>query len=101
MRLSPPISAITSKENRMSPGSLLYVGHLAKKFAALALTVEPMYPSFEDEGTRKHFVPGPGIQQVEELAKELKSALHKLLKEKPVLPEIDVDVVNESLGWLR
>lgn len=84
----------------MSPGSLLYVGHLAKKFAAVALTAEPMYPSFEDEANQEHFVPSPGVQEVEALAKELKAALQQLLKEKPVLPKMDIDVINKSLGWL-
>ncbi len=84
----------------MSPESLFHVGHLAKQFAAVALTAEPMFPSFKDEASREHFVPSPGVQQVDALARELKSALHQLLKEKPVLPEIDVDAVNERLDWL-
>lgn len=83
----------------MSPGSLLYVGYLAKKFAAVAITAEPMYPSFKDEENHEHFVPSPGVQEVEALAKELKSALHQLLKEKPVLPRMDIDVVDEAFGW--
>jgi len=86
----------------MDPDSLLYAAHVAKTFAAVALTVEPMYPTYTDGDFQEHFVPGPGTRQVREVAVELQQALRQLLRSKATkLCAVNIDVVTEDFGWLR
>lgn len=41
----------------MTPDALIYAANVAKQFAAVAFTVETMYPTYDDGDFRQHFVP--------------------------------------------